>query len=579
MSDFVDRVTVHVKGGDGGNGSAGIKREKFKPLAGPNGGNGGDGGSVIFVADRNANSLLDYRFMPHRSAGNGTMGLGDTKDGSKGADLILPVPVGTVIFAASRKAGKADNAGSVGKNANKATGNGTGNGGRASGEPLADLRHEGDRFVAAAGGSGGLGNAALANRTRRAPGFALLGEPGEERDVVLELKSIADVALVGFPSAGKSSLIAALSSAKPKIADYPFTTLVPNLGVVVAGDQRYTIADVPGLIPGASQGKGLGLEFLRHIERTEIIAHVIDCATFEPDRDPVGDYHALERELAEYADKLDLPLGTIPIPERPRIIVLNKIDVPDARELADFVRPDFERMGLKVFEISTASHEGLKELNFALAAMVSDMRQEVARREQAEEERVVIKPLEQRGLRRRRGAAGAADALEFTVERIEEPDGVCYQVTGTKPERWVMQTNFDNDEAVGYLADRLAKLGVEDELRRQGAHPGDEVRIGRGDRAVAFDWDPTIAAGAEMLDGTQLGARGKDLRLEPDQPGGRRRTNAERRRQYHEMMDAKTAVREAMMAERKAGHWADPGIDDDRHDENSLFGRGETSEE
>ena len=574
MSDFVDRVTVHVKGGDGGNGSAGIKREKFKPLAGPNGGNGGDGGSVIFVADRNANSLLDYRFMPHRSAGNGTMGLGDTKDGSKGADLILPVPVGTVIFAAGRKSG---NTGSAAKSA---AGNGTGKSGRASGEPLADLRHEGDRFVAAAGGSGGLGNAALANRTRRAPGFALLGEPGEERDVVLELKSIADVALVGFPSAGKSSLIAALSSAKPKIADYPFTTLVPNLGVVVAGDQRYTIADVPGLIPGASQGKGLGLEFLRHIERTEIIAHVIDCATFEPDRDPVGDYHALEHELAEYADKLDLPLGTIPIPERPRIIVLNKIDVPDAKELADFVRPDFERMGLKVFEISTASHEGLKELNFALAAMVSDMRQEVARREQAEEEeRVVIKPLEQRGLRRRRGAAGSADALEFTVERIEEPDGICYQVTGTKPERWVMQTNFDNDEAVGYLADRLAKLGVEDELRRQGAHPGDEVRIGRGDRAVAFDWDPTIAAGAEMLDGTQLGARGKDLRLEPDQPGGRRRTNAERRRQYHEMMDAKTAVREAMMAERKAGHWADPGIDDDRHDENSLFGRGETSEE
>ncbi|MBW3092604.1 GTPase ObgE [Bifidobacterium sp. 82T10] len=558
MSDFVDRVTVHVKGGDGGNGSAGIRREKYKPLAGPNGGNGGDGGSVIFEATRNANSLLDYRFMPHRAAGNGTMGLGDTKDGSKGEDLILPVPVGTVIFAAKGPSGKP----------------------KQPGEQLADLRREGDRFVAAAGGAGGLGNAALANRTRRAPGFALLGELGDERDVILELKSIADVALVGFPSAGKSSLVAAMSSAKPKIADYPFTTLVPNLGVVMAGDARYTIADVPGLIPGASEGKGLGLEFLRHIERTEIIAHVIDCATLEPNRDPMADYEALEHELAQYADKLELPLGAIPIPERPRVIVLNKVDVPEAKELADFVRPDFEKLGFKVFEISTASHEGLKELNFALAAMVADMRKEVARREEAEEqERVVIKPLEQAARRRRRADEGGT-ALDFTVERKENGNGeVWYEVLGTKPERWVMQTNFDNDEAVGYLADRLAKLGVEDELRRKGAKPGDEVRIGRGDRAVEFDWDPTIAAGAEMLDGAQLGARGKDLRLEPEEPGGRRRTNSERRRQYHEMMDARAAVREAMMAEREAGHWADPSIDDDRHDENSLFGRGEDADE
>ena len=223
MSDFVDRVTVHVKGGDGGNGSAGIRREKYKPLAGPNGGNGGDGGSVVFVADRNATSLLDYRFMPHRVAGSGTMGLGDNKDGSKGEDLILPVPCGTVVFEARGEQGKAKHPGAQ----------------------LADLRHEGDRCVVAQGGAGGLGNIALANKTRRAPGFALLGELGEERDVILELKSIADVALVGFPSAGKSSLIAAMSSAKPKIADYPFTTLVPNLGVVIAGDSRYTIADVP----------------------------------------------------------------------------------------------------------------------------------------------------------------------------------------------------------------------------------------------------------------------------------------------------------------------------------------------
>lgn len=557
MSDFVDRVTVHVKGGDGGNGSAGVRREKYKPLAGPNGGNGGDGGSVIFVADRNANSLLDYRFMPHRTAQNGTMGLGDTKDGSKGADLVLPVPVGTVVFSARGAAGAPQ---------------------KRPGEVLADLQHVGDKFVVAQGGAGGLGNAALANKTRRAPGFALLGEPGEECDVILELKSIADVALVGFPSAGKSSLVASISAAKPKIADYPFTTLVPNLGVVSFGEYRYTIADVPGLIPGASEGKGLGLEFLRHIERTEIIAHVIDCATLEPNRDPVGDYHALEHELSQYADKLDLPLGAIPIPERPRIIVLNKVDVPEAKELADFVRGEFESMGLSVFEISTASHEGLKDLGFALGRLVEQMRSKLAAEEAArEDERVVIQPLEQApGALRRRRDDGRGSSADFTIEREEGRNGeFWFTVTGKKPERWVVQTNFDNDEAVGYLADRLAKLGVEDELRKKGARPGDEIRIGRGARSVSFDWDPSIAAGAEGLDGASLGARGKDLRLEANDPRGIRRTNAERRRDYHIMMDAKSAVRDAMMAERKSGHWADPTVDDDRHDENSLFGRGE----
>ena len=535
-----------MKGGDGGNGSAGIRREKYKPLAGPNGGNGGRGGSVIFVADPNANSLLDYRFMPHRSAGNGTMGLGDTKDGSQGDDLRLPVPIGTVVFTARGAEGQP----------------------KRPGEVLADLRHAGDEFVAAAGGAGGLGNAALANRTRRAPGFALLGEPGEERDVILELKSIADVAL----------LIAAMSAAKPKIADYPFTTLVPNLGVVQAGDMRYTIADVPGLIPGASQGKGLGLQFLRHIERTEIIAHVIDCATLEPGRDPLSDYYALEQELGEYANDLELPLGAIPIPERPRIIILNKVDMPEAKELAEFVKPEFEKLDLPVYIVSTASHEGLKELNFALANLVTQMRADIAAREETvEEERVVINPLSEPGQRRRNGRN--AGVQEFEIEREEDRNGnYWFTVTGTKPERWVVQTNFDNDEAVGYLADRLAKLGVEDALRKNGARPGDEVRIGRGARAVAFDWDPTIAAGAENLDGTQLGSRGRDLRLEAEDSRGRRRTNTERRRQYHEMMDARAAVRAAMQAEREAGHWADPAVDDDRHDETSLFGRGDPEE-
>ena len=554
MSQFTDISRINVCGGDGGAGCMSFRREAFVPKGGPDGGDGGRGGNVVIQADAQLSSLIDYRFKHHFRAERGTHGQGARRNGKSGEDLILKVPMGTVVRELDPET-------------------------QTPMFEIADLVHDGERVVVAPGGAGGLGNTHFVTSVRRAPAFAQLGEPAEEHWIELEMKLMADAALVGFPSVGKSSLIARMSAARPKIADYPFTTLVPNLGVVMAGDMRYTIADVPGLIPGASQGKGLGLEFLRHIERTEIIAHVIDCATLEPDRDPMSDYKALEHELAEYADKLELPLGAIPIPERPRIIILNKVDMPEAKELAEFVKPEFEKLGLNVYVISTASHEGLKELNWALAAMVADMRKEVAKREQAEEEaRVVIKPLEEPRNRRRRNDEGGT-ALDFTVERKEAGNGdVWYEVLGTKPERWVMQTNFDNDEAVGYLADRLAKLGVEDELRNKGAKPGDEVRIGKGARAVEFDWDPTIAAGAEMLDGTQLGARGVDLRLQEQDGRSQRRTNAERRRQYHEMMDARQAVREAMMAERKAGHWADPSVDDDRHDETSLFGRGETTE-
>lgn len=547
MSDFVDRVTVHVKGGDGGNGAASIRREKYKPLAGPNGGDGRNGGSVIVVADPNVTSLLDYRFAPHRTAGNGTMGKGDDKDGSLGADLVLPVPPGTVVFGAA---------------ANKKEG------------LLADLRNAGDRVVVARGGAGGLGNRSLASRARRAPGFALLGEPGEERDIVFELKSIADVALVGYPSAGKSSLIAAVSAAKPKIADYPFTTLTPNLGVVKAEDKVFTVADVPGLIPGAAQGKGLGLEFLRHIERTEVIAHVIDCATLDPGRDPVSDYETLENELKQYEDQLQLPLGAIPIRDRPRVIILNKIDVAEARELAEFVKPDFEGIGLKVILVSTVSHEGLRELAFTLAELSEKVRRTIREREARDgsggEGRVVLRPLENRSRRRRTGTGTVG--VDFNITRHEDADGnFWFTVTGEKPERWVLQTNFDNEEAVGYLADRLAKFGVEDALKAQGARIGDEVYIGTGDNAVGFDWDPTIAAGAEMLDSSPQSQRGHDARLDAlEESRSQRRTNAQRRREYHEWMDAKAAVRAAMEKERKAGHWADPSKADDPHDEHGL---------
>src|SRR3982750_4502833 len=276
MTPFVDRVPVPVAGGNGGHGVASVHREKFKPLGGPDGGNGGNGGSVILAVDPQTTTLLDYHHGPHRSATNGKPGQGSHRSGASGDDLVLPVPAGTVVKTPT-------------------------------GEVLADLVGAGTRFVAAAGGRGGLGNAALASPRRKAPGFALLGEPGGVLDVVLELKTVADVALVGYPSAGKSSLIAALSAARPKIADYPFTTLVPNLGVVEAGDVRFTLADVPGLIPGASQGKGLGLEFLRHVERCSVLAHVVDCATLEPGRDPMTDLDVLEQELAAYT--VDESLG------------------------------------------------------------------------------------------------------------------------------------------------------------------------------------------------------------------------------------------------------------------------------
>ena len=271
MAEFADRVTLQVQAGHGGNGCASIHREKFKPLGGPDGGNGGRGGDVILEVDASSATLLDFHRRPVRRAGNGRQGEGSNRTGADGADLIIAVPNGTEVKTAD-------------------------------GEVLADLIGVGTRFVAAAGGRGGLGNAALASPRRKAPGFALKGEPGQQRDLVLELKTVADVGLVGFPNAGKSSLIAAMSAARPKIADYPFTTLIPNLGVVEAGDVQFVVADVPGLIPGASQGKGLGHDFLRHVERCSTLVHVLDCATEEPGRDPAADLAAIEAELAAYGD-------------------------------------------------------------------------------------------------------------------------------------------------------------------------------------------------------------------------------------------------------------------------------------
>jgi GTPase len=341
VAEFADHVTVTVKAGDGGHGCASVHREKFKPLGGPDGGNGGRGGDVIFEVDPGMATLLDLHRRPVRRAGNGKQGSGSHRSGADGADLIVAVPDGTVVKTQD-------------------------------GEVLADLVGSRTRYVAAQGGHGGLGNAALASPRRRAPGFALRGEPGPGHTLVLELKTVADAGLVGFPNAGKSSLISAMSAARPKIANYPFTTLTPHLGVVVAGETQYVVADVPGLIPGASSGKGLGLEFLRHVERCVVLVHVLDCAAGpagEPDRDPVADLDTIEAELAAYADATGADLA-----DRPRIVALNKIDVPVAREAAERARVVLAGRGLEVHEISAATHEGVRELTFAVGRVVAAAR-------------------------------------------------------------------------------------------------------------------------------------------------------------------------------------------------------------
>ena len=470
IPSFVDRVTLHVYGGKGGNGCASVHREKFKPLGGPDGGNGGDGGSVILRVEAGLTTLVDYYRESHRRATNGQPGKGSHANGGNGETVVLPVPNGTVVTDAD------------------------------TGEQLADLTGTGAEVVVARGGRGGLGNAALASSTRKAPGFALLGEEGETRSITLELKLVADIGLVGYPSAGKSSLVAAISRARPKIADYPFTTLIPNLGVVVAGDVTYTVADVPGLIEGASAGRGLGHDFLRHVERCAALVHVIDCATVEPGRDPIHDLDVIEAELAAHGGLAD----------RPRLVALNKIDVPDARELAELVEDDVAGRGWPFFAISTKTGEGLRKLTYALADLVAARR---AAEPPPAAARIVLKPKPVGG------------QPEFEIQRL----GDIWRVRGEKPERWVRQTDFSNAEAVGYLADRLNRIGIEDRLLELGARAGDGVAIGGAD-AVVFDFAPQIDIGAEILS-----RRGEDARFAEERPAATRRR--ERDRAYHAAED------------------------------------------
>ncbi len=474
VPSFIDRVTLHIAAGRGGNGVASVHREKFKPLGGPDGGNGGPGGSVILRVASDVTTLIDYHHSPKRRAEHGGHGAGAHRNGAHGKDMVLPVPDGTLVT---------DMDGNV----------------------LADLVGAGTEMVVAQGGRGGLGNAALASSKRKAPGFALLGEPGDELDVRLELKVVADVGLVGYPSAGKSSLIAAISRAKPKIADYPFTTLVPNLGVVRAGDTVFTVADVPGLIEGAAEGRGLGHDFLRHIERCAALVHVVDTASIEPGRNPVDDLDVIEAELSRYGG----------LEDRPRLVALNKVDVPDGHDIADMVVDELRERGMKVFLVSAASGAGLRELTFAMAEIVQRAR---AERPQVEATRIVLRP----------AAVGAgADFEVVETSDVElEPGQRGWRVRGEKPQRWVRQTDFSNEEAVGFLADRLNRLGVEAKLVELGAQEGDPVVIGALNNSVVFDFRPGIEAGAEML-----GRRGEDQRFDESRPA------AQRRREIDEAMD------------------------------------------
>jgi GTPase len=453
VAEFADQAELRVHAGDGGHGCASIRREKFKPLGGPDGGNGGRGGDVIVEVDPGVATLLDFHRRPVRRADSGKAGAGSNRNGAEGADLLLRVPDGTVVKTSD-------------------------------GEVLADLIGAGTRFVAAQGGRGGLGNAALASTRRKAPGFALRGEPGVERRLILELKTVADAGLVGFPNAGKSSLIAAMSAARPKIGNYPFTTLTPHLGVVEAGDTQFVMADVPGLIPGASHGKGLGLDFLRHVERCTVLVHVLDCAAEEPGRSPVADLDVISRELAAYEAATGANLR-----DRPRIVAFNKVDVPAARERAVAAADELAGRGYPVCLVSAATREGLRELAFTMAEVIAGARQALP---PSQPTRLVIRPAPVAG-------------PDFEVVRSGENR---FLIRGEKPRRWILQTDFSNDEAVGYLADRLARLGIEDGLAEAGALPGAEVLIGEEDNAVVFDWDPNVPTGAGF------GPRGTDPRLE-----------------------------------------------------------------
>lgn len=449
MSQFTDVSRINVCGGDGGAGCMSFRREAFVPKGGPDGGDGGRGGNVILECDPQLSSLIDYRFKHHFRATRGTHGQGARKHGKDGEDLVLKVPSGTAVTELDHE----------------------------TLEPLwqiADLTRPGERVVVGPGGVGGRGNIHFVTSVRRAPAFAEKGEPARDHWIELEMKLMADAALVGMPSVGKSSLIARMSAARPKIADYPFTTLIPNLGVVKAGEAgSFVVADVPGLIEGASEGKGLGHEFLRHIERTALIMHVVDLTGGYEGRDAVADYEAINHELAAYAPELA---------ERPQVVVANKCDMPGTSAALEELRQRVARDGHPFFAVSAVTGVGIDALEASCADLVAKLRAD--------------RPVEQGPVRDELWES-RRDRRDRRI-RIDNLGGGVWRVGGTAVERMVIQTDWDNEEAVAYLQHRFDRMGLDDALVKAGVHTGDEVRI----LGYALDYaGPEADTYGELTDG------------------------------------------------------------------------------
>ncbi|MEL4030465.1 GTPase ObgE [Caldifermentibacillus hisashii] len=419
---FVDQVKIYVKGGDGGNGMVAFRREKYVPKGGPAGGDGGKGGNVIFIVDEGLRTLMDFRYQRHFKAIKGENGRSKSQHGKNAEDLVVKVPPGTVV--------KDDD----------------------TGEVIADLVRHGERAVIAKGGRGGRGNIRFATSRNPAPEIAENGEPGQERYIVLELKVLADVGLVGFPSVGKSTLLSIVSSARPKIAEYHFTTIVPNLGVVETEDGRsFVMADLPGLIEGAHQGAGLGLQFLRHIERTRVIVHVIDMGAVEG-RDPYQDFLTINKELKEYNLRLT---------ERPMMIAANKMDMPGAEENLEKFKEQLQE-DIPIFPISAVTQSGIRDLLFAIADTLENTPEFPLHHVEEDEtiNRVVYKH--------------EKAEQDFIITR--DPDGV-FVLSGEKIEKLFKMTDFTHDESVRRFSRQLRGMGVDDALRERGAKDGDIVRL------------------------------------------------------------------------------------------------------
>ncbi|MCU9613999.1 GTPase ObgE [Caldibacillus lycopersici] len=420
---FVDRVKIYVKGGDGGNGMVAFRREKFVPMGGPAGGDGGKGADVVFEVDEGLRTLMDFRYQRHFKAPKGEHGMSKNQHGRNAKDFIVKVPPGTVVKDEE------------------------------TGEVVADLVRHGERAVIAKGGRGGRGNSRFATPRNPAPELSEKGEPGQERNIILELKLLADVGLVGFPSVGKSTLLSIVSSAKPKIAEYHFTTIVPNLGMVQTEDQRsFVIADLPGLIEGAHQGAGLGLQFLRHIERTRVIIHVIDMGAVEG-RDPYQDFLTINEELKQYNMRLT---------ERPVVIAANKMDMPEAEENLQKFKEQLKE-DIQIFPISAITKEGIRELLFAVADLL-ETTPEFPLTHEDEDEDVINRVLYKH----------ESEVEDFTITR--DSDGA-FVLSGYKIERLFKMTDFSREESIRKFSRQLRGMGVDEALRERGAKDGDIVRL------------------------------------------------------------------------------------------------------